>query len=458
MLLTLSAAFGLIAALLTVIGTFWALKIASLSKEGILKYAFYALLLSNALAIFLSARDFSSTGESFTNALNTNFIASWSIRLTSMLLMLAAVERIIYFFRQNTIDLTRLSFALIILFTWLTNFAIPTYITAGMGLQISHLYSLVFGVGIALSLQENKTAIMLHARNALILFVIISLLSILIKPNHVLDLSYSQGYIPGLPRFFGLAPHATMMGSLSALAFWLLITFPLKNYRHNLALLSIMLISLIMSQSKTVLVIFVLGLFVFYLFSERRSQSSVIQPKENFTKLLLLSIGVVFISGMLLGILLMDVETWAYQNMSAETIYKLTTLTGRIEIWTIALEAFQENPLFGYGNALFSPQHRAEIGMPYATHGHNQFIDTLGRSGLIGLSGDIAIYSFLAYFSIKFAKETKGLSLNLFILITLYSITAVPITWSSLGPQIFTFLLLLTLIASNLPNPKETAQ
>ena len=450
MLLTLSSIFGLMAALFTVVGTFWALKIASISKEGILKYAFYALLLSNALMIFLSPRDFSDEMALLENPINSNFIANWAIRLTSMLLMLAAIERIIYFFRQNTLDLKRLLFALLIVYVWVTNLVIPNYYIAGSDMKISHFYSLIFGIGIALSLQTNKDTLMLHSRNALILFVILSLLTILVKPNHVLDLSYSQGYIPGLPRFFGLAPHATMMGLLSALAFWLLVTYPLKNQRNHFILLSLMFVSLILSQSKTVLVTFFLGLFIFYLFSKTDSPPPATTYTKSFTKWMLLSIGLVFICLGLLSLQFMDLEKWIYQNISSETIHNLSTLTGRDVISAIALDEFYKSPIFGYGGSLFSPQYRAEIGMLFATHGHNQFIDTLGRAGLIGLSGYIALYSFLAYYSFKFAKRTRGLSLNLFLIIALYSITAIPIIWTQLGPQVLTFFLLLILISSNL--------
>jgi len=450
MLLTISSIFGLLAALFTVVGTFWAIKIASISKEGILKYAFYALLLSNALAIFLSPRDFSADIEYFQSAINTSFVANWAIRLTSMLLMLAAVERILYFFRQNSLDLTRLSFALIILYVWVTNLAIPFYFTAGYNIQISHFYSLVFGIGIILSLQENKDDIMLHVRNALIVFVVLSLLAILVKPNHVLDLSYSQGYIPGLPRFFGLASHATMMGVFSALACWLLITYPLNNRRNNFLLLSLMFVSLILTQSKTVLVVFFLGLIVFYLFSTSKSEPESSASKNNSTKLVVLSISLVFISLGLLGLLLMDVENWVYQSVSPETINNITTLTGRDVIWAIALEEFYKSPIVGYGAGLFSNEHKIQIGMMNATDGHNQFIDTLARAGLIGLSGYLLLYGFMGYYAFKFARITKGLTLNLFLLISVYSITAVPITWTSLGPRTLTFLLLLTLISSNL--------
>ena len=63
---------------------------------------------------------------------------------------------------------------------------------------------------------------------------------------------------------------------------------------------------------------------------------------------------------------------------------QLVTLTGRDQIWAVALRRVARDPVFGYGPALWDDAFRASIGMPNATHGHNEFIDTLARSGTVG--------------------------------------------------------------------------
>jgi len=450
----ISPLIGFIFALTAAVALFWGLKIASKSEEGILKYAFYALLIANAISIFFSPRDFSVTGEYFENSIGNNFISTWSIRLTSLLLMLAALERVIYFFRQNQLDLTRLGFLTIILFAWFTNFVIPTYFIGNASPQLTHIYTIAFLAGTILSFQKNPDTLIIHARNALIIFVVLSLLSIAIKPNHVLDLSYAQGYIPGLPRFFGLAPHATMMGLFVALAFWLLITYPLKKVSFQWAMLGLMFIALVMSQSKTVFVTFFIGLAIMYLYSDRPDKTEEDSPILNF-KLGFIGISLLSLASIGLILAFVDIETWAYKNLELNQIHNLTTLTGRDVIWAVALEEFYKNPLFGYGPGLFSETYREMIGMPFATHGHNLFIDAMGRAGLVGLTGYILLFLAMGYYSIKFAKQTKGLSLSLFILLSLYSITALPIVWTQLGPQIFTFILLVTVISTQLLEPSD---
>ena len=454
MIVIASPIIGFFLALLAVAALFWGLKVASKSDEGILKYAFYALLIANAIAIFVSPRDFSLSSEYFESAIGSNFIATWSIRLTSLLLMLSALERVIYFFRQNQLDATRLGFLSVILYAWFTNFVIPTYFNGSGTPQLTHIYTIAFLAGTILSLQKNPDTLIIHARNALVVFVLLSLIAIAIKPHHVMDFGYTQGYIPGLPRLFGLTPHATMMGLFAALAFWLLITYPLRKISLQWVMLGLMYIALVLSQSKTVFVTFFIGLAILYLYSDRAANNKNTASSFNL-KWGLMGIGLLGLAGIGGVLAFVDIEMWAYQNLSVDKIQNLTTLTGRDVIWAIALEEFYKNPLFGYGAGLFSESYREMIGMKNATHGHNLFIDAMGRAGLVGLSGYIALFLAMGYYAIKLAKPTKGLSLSLFVLLSLYSITAVPVNWANLGPQIFTFILLITVISSQLSTTKE---
>ena len=50
-----------------------------------------------------------------------------------------------------------------------------------------------------------------------------------LRPNMVLDLSYSQGLIPGLPRFGGLTPHPVGQGMMAQIALLLLWSQPFER-------------------------------------------------------------------------------------------------------------------------------------------------------------------------------------------------------------------------------------
>jgi hypothetical protein len=111
------------------------------------------------------------------------------------------------------------------------------------------------------------------------------------------------------------------------------------------------------------------------------------------------------------------------------------------------VEEWQNNRMFGYGPSLWDDAFRASINMPNATNAHNQFMDTLARSGTIG-AVSLVIYGLtLLVLSIKYARPTGGLSLALFIALALRSITEVPMLLLGYGYELFAHLLLLVTIA-----------
>lgn len=457
MLSILSPIAGFIIALIIIVALFIGLKVASHDKSGILKYYFYAILISNAIAMFLTQRDFSTDAFLMEQgAITSSRLGEWLIRFASLLTMLAALERVIHFFKQNTIDLARLSFALILFFLWIGNLLIPTAYTADETLKISYIYSLALSIGIALNIQKNRSEIILHARNAILIFITLSWLATIVNPYQTLNFGYSEGYIPGLPRFYGLAPHATLMGLVSAISIWLLLTYPVLNSRLNKIFILFSVITLIVAQSKTVLLAFLIGLIIILYYQSQNGIHSRARTQLKQSLLGLMFIGIfLIVPSVLIGYIILDLEHSLYKTLGADTVHKLSTLTGRDEIWEIAISEFLKSPLLGYGSTLFSPEHRLLIGMSYATHGHNQFIDALGRAGLIGFTGYLLLYAFLFFHALKQAKQTHGLSLSLFILLAIYSITAVPITLSNLGVSTLIFYLLLIVISAGISDEKQ---
>ena len=125
----------------------------------------------------------------------------------------------------------------------------------------------------------------------------------------------------------------------------------------------------------------------------------------------------------------------------------MMSLTGRDVIWEISIGEWLKSPIFGYGLSFLGPEHRAQLGMWWITSGHNQFIDCLGRSGLIGLSGTIFYLLTLTYLAIKSAKQSYGISLALVIFILIRTISEVPITLSALGIDATAHYLLLAAIS-----------
>ncbi|MCY7370220.1 MAG: O-antigen ligase family protein [Polaromonas sp.] len=126
---------------------------------------------------------------------------------------------------------------------------------------------------------------------------------------------------------------------------------------------------------------------------------------------------------------------------------ELASLTGRDKIWAIAYDEWQRNPVFGYGPTLWNAEFRTSIAMPYATHGHNQFMDTLSRSGSVG-AVSLVLYSLvLLALSIRYTRQSGGLSLALFLAIAMRSVSEVPLALFGYNLEVIAQALLLAVLA-----------
>jgi O-antigen ligase len=126
---------------------------------------------------------------------------------------------------------------------------------------------------------------------------------------------------------------------------------------------------------------------------------------------------------------------------------ELASLSGRDRIWAVALGEWARHPAFGFGTDLFDEAYRADIALRHANNAHNQIIDTLARSGLVGLAG-LALYATaLLVSSVKHARASRGLSLAIFLAIAFQSVTEVPLHVFQYGPDVLQHFLLLAILA-----------
>jgi O-antigen ligase len=147
-------------------------------------------------------------------------------------------------------------------------------------------------------------------------------------------------------------------------------------------------------------------------------------------------------------LLLGDVEGQAADFFASADGAELLSMTGRDRIWAVAIEEWQNNPLFGYGPGLWDSDFRASIGLLNATNGHNQFMDTLARSGSVGAAALVLYAAALLVLSVKYARSTGGFSLALLLMLALRSISEVPLLLFGYGTELFAHLLLIVTLAS----------
>jgi exopolysaccharide production protein ExoQ len=105
------------------------------------------------------------------------------------------------------------------------------------------------------------------------------------------------------------------------------------------------------------------------------------------------------------------------------------TLTGRTQIWEAAMQGFHEGPIWGYGPELLGNYFRAQYlpGFNAAAQAHNQFVQTIAGSGLVGLTSLIVLAVVLLIYAIRSYGKTGGLSLALLALLVLRCVTETPL-------------------------------
>ena len=106
---------------------------------------------------------------------------------------------------------------------------------------------------------------------------------------------------------------------------------------------------------------------------------------------------------------------------------EVLSLTGRTSIWADTLAEFERYPWFGYGPDLWGVEYRIRLGKLFAGQAHNQFIQTLGESGLIGFSLLLMYLGVLLRLALRTFSASRGLSLALYLLILVRCITEAPL-------------------------------
>jgi O-antigen ligase len=419
-------------------------------RSGFLHWVFPAMLGLVALTALLSGRDLSQTfNELAIGGGAAHPLVPWAQRVVSIILLAAAGERIIsHVALHKHMPSPILTIAFIAY--WFTTVA--TSALFGSHRQISHeyLYPLIFGFAGLLATPSERDRIVDASRTALFWFLLAGVLLIPVLPSMVLDASYKQGLIPGLPRFGGLAPHPVALGMFALVALLCLWARPFQRRWLNRAAWILGLGVLFIAQSKTAWIAFVLC--AISMFAVRQGPAMwrrLGDPREGGFGI------VVCLAAILLAIGLLALVPFG-EDLSAEVAdfsesaqgAQLISMTGRDQIWAIAREEWHENPVFGYGPSLWDDAFRRSISMPNATSAHNQFLDTLARSGTVGAVGLVIYALVLLVMSVRYARATGGLSLALFVSLALLSISEVPLLLLGYGTELMGQLLLVTTLAS----------
>jgi O-antigen ligase len=243
-----------------------------------------------------------------------------------------------------------------------------------------------------------------------------SLAAALLAPRWAVENPYTAGLIPGFDiRLHGLVLHANLL-SPYLLTYLILGWYrPSRTRWANLHQV-VVLLALVLTQSKTVWIVFVLVYLI------RLAYAAWGLPGlQRYTALALL--GTLFSAGTLY---LANGPAWLESveiTLSGEDV---TTLTGRTLIWQVTLNMWERNPLFGYGPDLWD----AKMGLAYAPvvgfaapHAHSQFYQSLGEAGIIGVVGLLVYAMALLAYGVLYGNATNGVASALVAAMLLRGIT-----------------------------------
>nr|WP_315496541.1 O-antigen ligase family protein [uncultured Rhodoferax sp.] len=342
---------------------------------------FGTIVLGTTLSIAISGRvlvnenDLAAT-QNLLLALNSSEGNPWISRISHLfVLTLAFSEIFLWITRKKEINTGTYSLWLAALLYYIASNIVSGVFSEKTEYGIKILYAPVVFTAAVLLIDENYQKFLNQIRPILFIPLVISLAFIYINPLLVMESGY-KSLIPGFTiRLAGITDHANSLGALSVIA--LLIEFSkLKKSNVNLFFLLTSAVCLLLSQSKTSWFIFAAGVALIYSAKgEEKNIHSLPQLKTMTTIVFATIIAMIFLLYKFNSIL----------DFFAQDKTGLTTLTGRTKIWTITVNEFFNNPLFGYGPTIWNIEYRSLKGMLYVGQAHNQYIQTLGQAGLIGV-------------------------------------------------------------------------
>jgi O-antigen ligase len=419
-------------------------------STGFLHWVLPAMIGLGALAVLLSGRDLSLMFSELAAADSgvRHPIIVWGQRGVSLLLMAAAAERVLsHVTHKQPLPSPILAWTFVVY--WLCTVAAPALFGSHPNISHEYLYTLVIGFAVVLTTAREGDKLLDTARNALFVFMLAGVALIPVMPSMVLDASYRQGLLPGVPRLGGLATHPVALGMFSLTAVLLLWARPFQRRWLNRLAWILVLFVLFLAQSKTAWTAFIVcSVAMLAVRNAPNLWRRMGDPREGAFGVMV-CLCVMLGTAALLGLILVgDLQGHVVDFLDSAEGAQLVSMTGRDQIWAIAIEEWQANRMFGYGPNLWDEPFRASIGMPNATNAHNQFMDTLARSGSLGAAALVLYAVVLLVLSLRHANATGGLSLALFLALFVVSISEVPLMLFAYGTDLFAHLLLLVVLAS----------
>lgn len=406
------------------------------NKEGFLPYIFYTSTFVTMLQVISGGRnmfleiDPSSleTDPGSAVSLEGPSYVIWISRINTMLILYAASQRIVsrlmhYGSKPHVPTLLIITF----LFFFFTNVVTAAIFSAHPSFEHYFVYLVLAGTASLLFVQGEEEISIRAARNTFFIFLVLSIGFIPLNPGMVFSNNYLQGLIPGLTyRYVGLADHPNSLGTIVILFMLCLWSKPFASRWINFLGWTIGYLSLVLAQSKTSWVGFIICMSCIGYFKYGDCLKQRFFDFKNPVLPASFILMAMMTAGTMLGLIMFsNIGNIIDSFFSTRAGEELMTMTGRTQIWAIAIDEWRNSPIFGYGLSIWDEAHRAKIGMPMAVTAHSQFYQTLASAGGVGVVGLLTYVMTLFWFALKTAKSSEGLTLAIFMMLFFRSISEV---------------------------------
>ncbi len=440
----------------------WLLLVQKRLRRWMIAMIFPILIAAIGIGAILSGRDFTAEAADAVKTEVGSGMLVWFFRLTTIGILGICMARLVSVSQslENRGKEGRgLFFAFV--FFYVTNLVINNVLGTDPVFHDRFLPAIIIFTAIYFSRGQDRNTAVDATKVGLFFFMVASCALAAVKPNLALQTGYDMGYLPGLNiRLWGIGSNPNSLGPL-AVIFLLLLTFrPFRMRWLQILAIGTGLVTLVLTQSKTA---WIAALIAFFIVWWTRSISSPASPRQrnisyysprNFAApmvVCLMALGLIFVYGALMAF---DREV-----AIIDRDLQVSSLTGRTQIWEAAIEAWRTNPVFGYGSNVWGAEFRKSIGIDAALSAHSQFMQSLSEAGLLGLLG------LLIYMTALFARayttnaETRGMSLALFSIVFVRSISETPLDLTNIfGADFLIHLLLFRVVLVHTYAPVRVPQ
>lgn len=360
----------------------------------------------------------------------------WLGRTRTAVLMALLLSVLIIRFRTWTSDPSYRPLTAAFAVYWAGALLIPAFAAGEFTRVYAYAYPLLTGLAMATVASGGRRQFFAVLAWTVLIATVSSLLVFVVSPKTVSEIDYEDAIFGAFPRFQGFTVQANALGMTLAPWLLLLLRWPLRPRWVNRIAWAAGIIALLASQSKTSIAGFTVAAGWMLLTAAdgrgRRLVLTVLPP---------LVLGVA-------GSLMLAVSLGYFPSLARDALTSVTTVTGRSLIWSIALDAWQSNPWFGYGPDLFiDGTFDSYQEVRRTVHAHNQAIDTLARAGLLGLFSLLILCVALAVGVARLRDADRALGIALGLLLMIQSFSETPMGFFN-GPMNTSYWALMALVAS----------